>query len=234
MKVAVLVTGMYREFDTTIKSWDFMKVLDCDFYFSTWNKSIQKNSKLGIDLNEDITPDLITKHIPNAKINILNQSDYDFSSDTFYHNAKQIFHWKNALRMVKESGIDYDAIMITRTDNYIYYLESFENFNNFIKEDRIYGLTPIYISGPNQLFLMDYFFFGNFTNMSKMIETLPNEMPHNIHGDLARHLLSIELVVEELTGFNLCLARPNTRGLENLDIQTLHNKFTEWGINTGN
>ena len=42
MNLAVLVTGMYREFQISIDSWDFINAFDCDFYFSTWDKSIQK------------------------------------------------------------------------------------------------------------------------------------------------------------------------------------------------
>ena len=234
MRLAVLVTGMYREFYTSIQSWGFIDSMNCDFYFSTWDKSIQKNERLGFDLNEDITPEMIKKLIPHANVEVLKQSDYDFSSDVHYHNGKQIFHWKNAHRMMLESGIDYDMIMITRTDNYKSYSHSFQEFNNLNKPDRIYGTTPIYISGPSQHFLVDYFFIGSFEPMSKMIITLPNQMPSNIHGELAKHLLSIGLFVEEIEGFNLCLARPNTRDIFPLNMETIHNKFREWGINTGN
>ena len=45
---------------------------DFDFYFSTWSKSIQKCEPLGYDLNEDVTPEMILKHIPNAVIDIVN------------------------------------------------------------------------------------------------------------------------------------------------------------------
>ena len=33
MKLAILVTGMYREFYTSIQSWGFIDSMDCDFYF---------------------------------------------------------------------------------------------------------------------------------------------------------------------------------------------------------
>lgn len=42
MKLGVLVTGMFRELDTSIKSWKFKDEIECDFYFSTWNISKQK------------------------------------------------------------------------------------------------------------------------------------------------------------------------------------------------
>ena len=54
MKIAVIVYGMYREFDIAVKSWNFIDDSDFDFYFSTWSKSIQKCEPLGYDLNEDI------------------------------------------------------------------------------------------------------------------------------------------------------------------------------------
>ena len=233
MKVAVLVCGMYRELPLSIKSWGFNYDDNFDFYISTWDKSVQKNSNLDINLNDVITEDLIKTYLPNAKVQIFNQNDYDFSSDTFYHNTKQIFHWKNAIKMVKESGIEYEQIMINRSDNFLNYNYTKDFFNNLTKEDRIYGLTPIYISGPRQYFLMDYFFIGSSKNMIKMIETLPNEMIENIHGELAKHFLSLGIVSEQIKDFNLCLVRPNSRNIDNLDFETVQNKFWEWGQNTG-
>jgi len=78
MKTAVLVSGMYREFDIAVKSWKFLNDLDCDVYFSTWKKSVQSSTVLDIHIDEDVTEDMILKHIPNAKIKIYDVNDYDF------------------------------------------------------------------------------------------------------------------------------------------------------------
>ena len=102
MKVAVLVYGMLREFDTAVKTWNFLNHPDFDFYFSTWSESYQINKNLNIDIREEITEDMITKHIPNAKISILDESNFVFPGDIVYQNDKLIFHQKNGLKMIKE------------------------------------------------------------------------------------------------------------------------------------
>ncbi len=108
MKVAVIVYGMLRELDIAVKTWNFLNHPDFDFYFSTWSESYQINEKLGVDIREEINEDMIKKHIPNANISILNESDFAFPGDIVYQNDKLIFHQKNGLKMVKDSGIKYD------------------------------------------------------------------------------------------------------------------------------
>jgi hypothetical protein len=112
MKVAVLVYGMYREFDIAVKSWKFLQEIDNDVYFSTWNTSMQKNKRLDIAIDEEVSRDRITKHIPTAIVNV--------ESDTLplSNPQKLIYHWKQCLRMMKESGKHYDIIMLTRPDSF--------------------------------------------------------------------------------------------------------------------
>ena len=88
MKVAVLVYGMIREIDIAIKTWNFLNHPDFDFYFTTWSESYQINDNLGIDIREEITEDTIRKHVPNAKISSLNESDLKCSGDLVYQNDK--------------------------------------------------------------------------------------------------------------------------------------------------
>ena len=54
MRAAVLINGECRELPIAIKSWKFLDEIDCDVYVSTWDKSIQKNPTLGINIEEDI------------------------------------------------------------------------------------------------------------------------------------------------------------------------------------
>ena len=113
MKIAVLIYGMYREFDIAISSWDFLKKLDCDVYFSTWSTSKQRNKKLDIIVDEEVTEKRILDHVKNARISI---SDDIFSELT--NPEKMIFHWKSGLEMIKKHNIKYDYLMLTRPDNY--------------------------------------------------------------------------------------------------------------------
>jgi len=107
MKIAILVYGMYREFDIAVTSWNFLSKFDCEVYFSTWSRSKQKNKKLDIIIDEEVTEKRILDHIKDANVLIL---DDVFSELT--NPEKMIFHWKSGLKMIKKSGFfgKYDLI----------------------------------------------------------------------------------------------------------------------------
>lgn len=238
MKTAVLVSGMYREFDIAIKSWKFLKDLDCDVYFSTWKKSIQSSKVLDIHIEEDVTEDMILKHIPNANIKLYDVNDYDFSGDKEYHNHKHLFLLKSSLNMIKESGIEYDMLIMTRPDNYSFYNYTPDYYEKLIKEDVLFGLTPIYITGKpslEQYFLLDYFFMGHFKTLYNVIDSLPTNMIGNIHTEFAKSVMKLDYYVVQLPDFDLKLIRPNVRDLKTEDIrnETVQQKFMEWGQNKG-
>jgi hypothetical protein len=234
MKVAVIVYGMLRELDTAVKTWNFLNHPDFDFYFSTWSESYQINEKLGVDIREEINEDMIKKHIPNANISILNESDFVFPGDIVYQNDKLIFHQKNGLKMVKDSGIKYDMLMLTRSDNYKTFYFGAEHFFTMNKKDRIYGQTAIYVSNLETFFLQDYFFVGDFDVMSEIIEAYPDTLPSNIHNFLAHQIIKLGYFVEDIKKFDVCLARPTLRGLSNINRDIVAEKFREWGENTNN
>jgi len=238
MKTAVLVSGMYREFDIAVKSWKFLNDLDCDVYFSTWKKSIQSSKVLDIHLEEDVIEDMILKHIPNAKIKIYDVNDFNFSGDVEYHNNKHLFLLKSSLGMIKESGVDYDMLIMTRPDNYSFYNYTPEYYFKFIREDALFGLTPIYITGKpsmEQYFLLDYFFMGHFKTLYNVIDNLPTDMIGNIHTEFAKSVMKLDYYVVQLPDFDLKLIRPNVRDLKTEDItnETVQLKFMEWGQNKG-
>jgi hypothetical protein len=231
-KMAVLINGEFREFEIAVQSWNFMNDIDCDFYVSTWSKCIQKNKNLNIHIEEEITEERIKKILPNANISISNINDYDFSFETSWHNAKQIFHWKNTVRMMKESGVQYDSVMMTRPDNYINCAFPSNDFLTMNEEKTLYGPLAIHVSGPDkQYFVLDFFFVGSMESISKMVETLPDRMDLNIHGELSRHILNLDMFVKPIQNFRQTVVRPSVRGIENVDINIVDEKYWEWGQN---
>lgn len=231
-KMAVLINGEFREFEIAIQSWKFMNEIDCDFYISTWSKCVQKHKKLGINIEEEITEERIRKILPNANILISNIDNYDFSFETSWHNAKQTFHWKNTVRMMKESGIQYDSVMMTRPDNYINWAFPSNDFLSMNEEKTLHGPLAIHVSGPNkEYFVLDFFFVGSMESISKMVETLPDIMNENIHGFLSRHILNLDMFVKPIQNFRQLVVRPTVRGIENPDIEVINEKYWEWGQN---
>ena len=53
MKVAVLVFGEYRTFETAIKTWNCKFWDDVDYYMSTWDYSIEPMDRVkNLDTNK--------------------------------------------------------------------------------------------------------------------------------------------------------------------------------------
>lgn len=224
MKLAVFVYGMYREFDIAVKSWNFLREIDNDVYFSTWDTSIQKNKRLNITVNEKVTPDRILNHIPTATINI--ESDILPLSNP----QKMIYHWKQCLRMMRESGKQYDLIMLTRPDSFKVIQDS-KSIYKWNAPNVLYGLERIVDSttGP---FIQDIFFVGNTETISRLIDTISPDID-SIHNGLANHILSLGYEVEEVEGIHIATVRANTRSLNDneLTLSKVFAKTTEWGDN---
>ena len=225
MKLAVLVYGMYREFDIAVKSWDFLNHIDSDVYFSTWNKSVQKNNRLNITIDEEVSEERIKKHIPNAITSV--QSEDGFMDLT--NPQKLIYHWKNCLKMVKESGKEYDLIMITRPDTYKVISEPHHRIFNYNKPNTVYGLEKIKFNN-DEPFIQDIFFIGNFNIMSNLIETIPTNIT-SIHQDLSKHILNLGYVVNTVEHMYMATTRANVRGMKELNIKNVFEKTMEWGDN---
>jgi hypothetical protein len=224
MKVAVFIYGMYRDFDIAVKSWDFLTRVDNDVYFSTWNKSIQQNGRLGISVNEDVTRDRITKHIPTATISI--ESDILPLSNP----QKMMYHWKQCLSMMESSGKEYDLVMLTRPDNFKV-IEDYSFIEKCNVSGVVYGLDSLLYTehGP---FLQDIFFIGNTQTISNLIKTVPSDI-HSIHNGLAAHILSLGYSVEKVQRIYMSTVRANARTLSEgeLTLSNIFAKTIEWGDN---
>jgi hypothetical protein len=236
MSVAVLVCGDYREFDIAVKSWSFLKELECDVYFSTWNRSIQVCEGLNIYLDEEVTEQRILNHIPTANVSVLNEYDYfpKMNKDNPDVNTnKMIFHWKRALEMVRNSGKEYKQIMIMRPDNYqtggIFDKQRFYSFN---EKNRIYGQQFINITGVRRYFVVDIFLIGDYEVMSKIIGDIDSTeelRQTNIHSKLGILLTDLKLFVERAYIFDVIVVRPNCRLLgDELTPNLILDKLRIW------
>ena len=114
MKVAVLFSGEYRKFDITRKTMSFLDNPDVDVYVSTWNKTIFSNEKIGLYAVEEITEKRIRQDL--KRNSIIKISNHDKISDKARYNTKMVDRWINGFNLIKDSGIEYDYVMIMRTD----------------------------------------------------------------------------------------------------------------------
>lgn len=114
MKVAVLFSGEYRKFGITRKTMTFLDNPDVDVYVSTWDKTIFSNEKIGLDILEEITAEKIRKDLNRSSI--IRISNHDKIPNDARYNTKMVDRWVHGFDLIKDSGIDYDYVMIMRTD----------------------------------------------------------------------------------------------------------------------
>jgi hypothetical protein len=183
-KIAVLVCGQLREFNIAVKSWNGLFDLNCDFYFSTWDKSSQSDFKWVNYLNPvtEVTKNMITDKIPNAHVSVLNEDKYN-NINKYKITDKQILHWKNALKMCVDSGVKYDVIIVTRPDAFVQ-LPDLENHIDNLKECEIRN------TGDENIpkFFEDILFMGKFNTMKIFIENINESKIFKIHEDIYRHI----------------------------------------------
>jgi hypothetical protein len=239
MKIAVLVYGPLREFKIAKKSWGIFEFLDSDFYFSTWDKSIQKHSQLNINIEEDITEKDILNIYPNAKIKIHNESKFKSSNvNCQWDNniEKMIFHWKYGLKMIEESDIGYDILILLRSDLYINYPKEKETLLKMNQDRTVYGVGHITITSINKTdgdfdyFVNDVFLMGNINVMSNVIKSCSMNYNKSIHNLLAKDILKLGYYVDVIDSFSCVPVRPNSRTLSENDINffNLKNKHIEF------
>lgn len=186
MKIAVLISGDYREFEIAHKSWEFLNNPDVDIYFSTWSRSNQVNEKIGIKKYYKISEDTIKSVIPNCKGVDIGNIILEYSLRS--NNRRMINRWKVAVRLMMSSKITYDACIIIRPDLYLIYdSEIFYNWLQNIKEDHIYTLNG---DSTKHIFIQDLMMIGTQKSVIKLLELpeLRTEEFVDVHLWLAKTL----------------------------------------------
>jgi hypothetical protein len=239
MGIAILLYGMYREFDTAVKFWRFKDEIDCDFYFSTWSKSFTTDNNSG-DFHEfDVTKEMILNHLPNATISI--EDEVKFHNEVYgvpitrthspFNYEKMIYHWKKTLTMVEESGKHYDVIVLMRPDFIYEFNFPFIELFKCNEEDTIYTYRDTVYETEEGYSIDDVFFLGNYNVISKFIKLTPkrNKGPHK---DTYNHIKSLNLKLKQKDGVRAHLLRANVKELlENeLTLDNVINKLKTWVI----
>lgn len=228
MKIAVLVYGQYRDFDISVTTWDFINHLDCDFYFSTWNKSSQTSEKLNLTSSFDVNEDMIRKFISNSQISILDESIILDTGIALEENTRKIiYHWKNGLKMIRESNVDYDMIFLLRFDT-IFTISCEYNEVLKLNEEK-----TLYYDGRGDVknkTVSDLFFISKFDVLSEFIDKL-NDNSNNIHVELSNVISSLNLNLKSPTDkLNFQIIRPNVRELipNDFNLKNIWIKNREW------
>jgi hypothetical protein len=179
MKIAILISGEYRTFPICRKTMPFLDDERADVYISTWDRSIVKNERLNLNINETITEDGVRKDL-NRSATILIEPVECFESKRY--NDKMIHRWITGFEMIKNSGIEYDYVLVMRPD-------LFFNTENNICFDNIFNIKPSEFNvgwfNGNKGYLQDNMFACSLTDMIKLFELLVNEdwVTQTLEGD---------------------------------------------------
>ena len=181
MKIAVLVFGEYRTFETAVKTWNCRFWDDVDYYMSTWNSSIEppiRNRHIIDSVWETkVDEEYIKGALPNVNLKISNSDSDDYTKN--HETNKMIYHWKTLYQMVVDSGKSYDAIFLVRPDVYFFVQQELFEIS---KKNNLYVHTQPIDNGVH-----DIFFFGYGDIVLDFLKDLPKSM-NNIHTELKKYI----------------------------------------------
>lgn len=201
-KAAILIFGMYREFDVAIPQWNNIEsFFDCDYYMSTWSKTSQKYENYDGYKEFDVTDDKITKYLPKCVYDIVEQTKIFPIPPENKDNTNYLFwHWKNVYRLMEDSKKEYDIVFLVRADSVLTIrqdVDSVEKWINNNPKDELYSSTHmlVYDINPFVFFADDNFLIGSPSTIGKLIKSLPDTTNINLqlisHLDLGKHMINI-------------------------------------------
>lgn len=231
-KIAVLVGGEFREFETAIKTWFWINEIDCDFFISTWSVSRETNLPMGIDFEENVTREKILKHVPNAVINIEKYEPGETLHSTMNPN-KFIYHMRKLFNMVEMSDCEYDLILLTRPDIAYKDTGGFTEYIKTIDDEYIRALGPICFSPPpGTIYVQDLLFIGKKDVMRNTFLSLPyvDTTVRDMHYYLAKHFVYNDVYIVDLGDRYLeyFIMRSINRNREHLDFETQRKIAQHW------
>jgi hypothetical protein len=166
MKIAVLISGEYRKFGICRKNMSFLDDSRVDIYFSTWDKTIYSLPKINFHKEEDVTLERVKHDL--GKDAVIEIEPHDLFQEIRY-NSKMIHRWKRGFELIKNSGIKYDYVLITRPDLYFElkpktFFDNIENYKNSLGAGWFHDTRPD--------FLPDIVMLSSYERMNNLFEAL--------------------------------------------------------------
>jgi len=230
MRVALLVSGEFREFAIAHKFWPFLHWNDIDIYFSLWSTSSIVYTLDRTDV-EPIDIQLINSFKPKACCIEDPRPDID-------HNALKMIHrLKEGFRLILSTGINYDVIMTIRPDLAIVYSEE-----DFRKElDRAYrdqiclidGFDRCKLKSGDSIIMFPLKYVHRFLRYDF---EKPLRITNNIHNVFGDFFNGRGDVIHDMTQRHI-IVRPNARELTTdyqKSFKSISHKSEEWWKNYHN
>jgi len=146
MKIAVLISGEYRTFSVCRKTMTFLDDPRVDIYFSTWNTSVYCVPIINFYKKEYITETQILSDLgKQAVIEIEDENSIGVKK----YNTKLIHRWIKGFELIKNSGVEYDYVLIVRPDTF------FNNTNTSLDTIETYS-DVVGVTLSDQLLVSSY------------------------------------------------------------------------------
>jgi hypothetical protein len=176
LKIAILIFGEYRTFESTVNSWNcrFWDNHQVDYYMSTWDYSYEPLERFRyiVDLQDEkwANESYIREKLPNVKLKIHGSATDEYIKK--HDTNRMVFHWKTLYEMVSSSNIEYDCIFMIRTDSMFYIKPEF-----FTSTKR----NTLYTENILENHAADIFFFGWGDVILKFLKNYPDKVddPHS-------------------------------------------------------
>lgn len=220
-KIAVIISGEYRKFDITRAKMKFLDDPTIDVYVSTWDKTIYSSKKINLRHEEYVTQEKILNDLGRPATIIISKSE-SFVEPKY--NSRMINRWLAGFNAVKNSKVDYDYVVILRTD--LFYAEP-----KVISELEKYkdALGLVWASSLHLSKLPDVFFISSYSIIDKLFANLSvkiwaEDNEADWHKWWFKYVTGILPVVDapEYSGFIFCRfwVQQNNTFEEVVDIQT--------------
>lgn len=113
MKIAVVISGEFRTFATCRKNFPGLDDKSVDVYFSTWSTTSTKNTRLNLDVSQEVSTQLIHDLIDERVVCSIDSQEF-FQEQKY--NSKMIDRWIAGIDMILHSRQEYTHILFCRPD----------------------------------------------------------------------------------------------------------------------
>lgn len=168
MKIAVLISGEYRKFDVCRPTMTFLDDERVDVYVSVWDSTHYVLPLIDLDVKETVDKDQILEILGRSATVLVESSSVQSTLPRIY-NCPMIHRWRQGFTMIRDSGINYDYVIITRPDLYFNPTQQIDMNKFFINGDSLLSTW----SHENKL--GDIFMVATYEKMAEFIEALTIE-----------------------------------------------------------
>lgn len=229
MKIALLIAGELREFNTAKNFWPFLNIPNLDIYMSTWSTSLKEDPVNNEKITEVVDRDSLEQSLNFKKIIIEDLPTPEAPRVHLY-----LYKMRGLIEVVVSENIDYNVIIVIRPDLIFTLFPTYDLVNHIldnVKHDNIiHTITNNWKIADTKL-TTDVIYIGTPNTFKKFLNFIPNRtldeitnLEHmDIHSFLGKSYLDHDIEIDNLPIHKWTIARPNSRGKMNPTFEVLEN-----------